>query len=168
MGFLVQNSLRFRGWILSALFALVSFVAPVGVSNASSAKRLPSVGIRAAAPLRMQDSSSGALTPAPDLLQDESDSGAASSNRPGRRQTGPRPPEGGESHGILPRKLREGLLKSDFEKMKQDAAELAKLTKSFQEDLENSNEHILSLKIVEKAQKIEGLAKKIAKTAKNY
>ena len=66
------------------------------------------------------------------------------------------------------RKRREELLKSDFEKMKQDAAELTALAKSLEEELEKSNEHILSLRIVEKAQKIEGLAKKISRTAKNY
>jgi hypothetical protein len=52
--------------------------------------------------------------------------------------------------------------------MKQDAAELTTLAKSLEEELQKSNEHILSLTIVEKAQKIEGLAKRISKTAKSY
>ena len=52
--------------------------------------------------------------------------------------------------------------------MKRDAAELATLAQSLQEDLEKSNEHLLSMKIVEKARKIENLAKRISRTAKSY
>lgn len=63
---------------------------------------------------------------------------------------------------------RKGLLKSNFEKMKRDAEELAALAKSLQVDIDGSNENVLSLKIVDKAEKIERLAKKIKAAAKGY
>lgn len=66
----------------------------------------------------------------------------------------------------LPPKQRQELLKSSFEKMKRDAEDLASLAQSLQEDLEKSNENVLSLKIVNKADKIERLAKKIKEAAK--
>ena len=68
----------------------------------------------------------------------------------------------------MTRKQRRELLQSDFEKMKRDAAELTTLAQSLQEELEESNKHILSVKIIEKAKKIESLAKRISKTAKSY
>ncbi len=63
-------------------------------------------------------------------------------------------------------KQKQDILKSNFEKMKHDADDLAALAKSLQEDLNKSNENVLSLKIVEKAEKIEKLAKKIKATAR--
>ncbi len=65
-------------------------------------------------------------------------------------------------------KQRKGLLKSNFEKMKRDAEELAALAKSLQETIDGSNENVLSLKIVDKAEKIERLAKRIKAAAKGY
>ena len=169
MGLLFQDSSRLRGWILSAFFALMSCAAPLGASDASPAKNSPSSSAaRADAQLGAQDSSLGAQAPTPDLLQGEPDPGTASSIQTGSPQSGPRSGGGEQSHVVVTRKLREGLLKSGFEKMKQDAAELTTLAQSLQEELEKSNEHILSIKIVEKAQKIEGLAKKISRTAKSY
>ncbi len=70
-------------------------------------------------------------------------------------------------HEITPKQQRD-LLKHKFEKMKRDAEELAELAKSLQEDLEASNENILSLEVVEKAKKIEKLSKKIKNAAKGY
>jgi hypothetical protein len=58
-------------------------------------------------------------------------------------------------------KQQRAILKSNYAKMKQDAEELATLAKSLQEDLNKSNANVLSLKVVEKADKIEKLAKKI-------
>ncbi len=63
-------------------------------------------------------------------------------------------------------KKKQDLLKSNFEKVKRDAADLVALAKSLQEDLDKSNENVLSLKVVEKAEKIEKLARKIKITAK--
>ncbi len=68
----------------------------------------------------------------------------------------------------LQAKQKRDLLKSNFEKMKRDADELASLAKSLQEDLDKSNQNLLSLKIVNKAEKIEKLAKKIKEVAKGY
>jgi hypothetical protein len=70
----------------------------------------------------------------------------------------------------LPRSMRDKqkreLRKYQFDKMKEHGDELMKLAKSLQEDLQKSNENILSLEVVEKAQKIEKLAKKIQEEAR--
>src|SRR3989442_4756582 len=67
-----------------------------------------------------------------------------------------------------PSKQRQELLKSNFEKMKRNADELAALVKSLQEELSKANENILSLKIVSQADKIEKLARRIKEAAKGY
>lgn len=58
-------------------------------------------------------------------------------------------------------KRQRDLTKSNYEKLKQEADELSDLAKSLQDDLSNSNADVLSLKVVQKAEKIEKLAKKI-------
>jgi len=63
-------------------------------------------------------------------------------------------------------KQKQELLKSKFEKLKKDASDLAALAKSLQEEIDASNEHVLSLKVVDKAEKIEKLARKIKSAAK--
>ena len=68
----------------------------------------------------------------------------------------------------LTRKQRRGLMKANFEKMKRDAGQLADLAKAIQEELSKSNENILSLDIVDKADKIEKLARKIKGTARGF
>jgi hypothetical protein len=73
-----------------------------------------------------------------------------------------------ESSLPLSQKQKNDLLKSNFEKMKRDAGELADLAKALQEELNKSNENILSLDIVDKADKIEKLAKRIKGTARGY
>jgi histone H3/H4 len=65
-------------------------------------------------------------------------------------------------------KQKRDLIKANFEKMKRDAGELAQLAKALQEELNKSNENILSLDIVEKAEKIEKLAKRIKGTARGF
>ena len=65
-------------------------------------------------------------------------------------------------------KQKRDLLKANFEKMKRDAGELADLAKALQEELNKSNENILSLDIVDKADKIEKLAKRIKGTARGF
>lgn len=65
---------------------------------------------------------------------------------------------------LTPKQQRE-ILKANYSKMKQDADELADLAKSLQDELNKSNENVLSLDVVEKADKIEKLAKKIKNTA---
>jgi hypothetical protein len=66
------------------------------------------------------------------------------------------------------RKQKRDLLKQNFEKMKKDAEELATLAKALQEELEASNENVLPLQVVYKAEKIEKLAKRIKSAAKGF
>jgi hypothetical protein len=61
---------------------------------------------------------------------------------------------------------KQDLLKSNFKKLKRDASELAELAKSLEEDIDKSNQNVFSLKVVERADKIEKLAKKIKSAAK--
>jgi hypothetical protein len=73
-----------------------------------------------------------------------------------------------ESPSPLSQKQKKDLLKSNFEKMKHDAGELADLAKALQEELNKSNENVLSLDIVDKADKIEKLARRIKGTARGF
>jgi len=65
---------------------------------------------------------------------------------------------------LTPKQQRE-VLKSKYEKMKQEATELSGLAKSLEQDLDKSNSDVLSLTVVDKADKIEKLAKKIKSEA---
>ncbi len=53
-----------------------------------------------------------------------------------------------------------------LKQMQQDADELAALAQSLQDDLAKSNQNVFSLKVVEKAEKIEKLARKIKNQAR--
>lgn len=66
------------------------------------------------------------------------------------------------------RKQRQELLKFNLDKMKRDVDEMADLAKSLQEDLRKANQNVLSLTIVQRAEKIEKLAKRIKETARGY
>jgi len=68
----------------------------------------------------------------------------------------------------LSEKQKRDLLKSNFDKMKHDAKELTDLAKDLEEQLDKSNENVLSLNIVDKAEKIEKLARKIKSTARGF
>jgi hypothetical protein len=84
-------------------------------------------------------------------------------------QRSPRAQSNEESSQLpLSGKQKRDFLKANFEKMKRDAGELADLAKALQEELNKSNEDILSLDIVDKADKIEKLAKKIKGTARGF
>jgi hypothetical protein len=65
---------------------------------------------------------------------------------------------------LTPKQQRE-ILKSKYEKLKQEASELADLAKALQQDLDKSNSDVLSLKVVDRADKIEKLAKRIKSEA---
>jgi hypothetical protein len=65
-------------------------------------------------------------------------------------------------------KVAQETLKANLEKMKHDAQELGDLAKGLQEELAKSDEKVLSLTILEKAEKIEKLAKSIKKTARAF
>ena len=73
-----------------------------------------------------------------------------------------------ESSGQITPKQRRDMMKANVEKMKRDAEELGALAKALQEELEKASENVLSLQIVEKAEKIEKLAKRIKGTARGY
>ena len=87
---------------------------------------------------------------------------------PAVESQGPGNPQGGPSSAPLAAKQRKEFLKSNLERMKRDADELVALAKSLQEDVNGSSENVLSLKIVDKAEKIERLARKIKSAAKGY
>src|SRR5579859_2699209 len=76
------------------------------------------------------------------------------------------PPDESEPMAALKAKQKKAILKSNFEKMKRDSENLVSLAKSLQQEIEKSNENVLSLKVVERAEKIEKLAKKIKDSAK--
>jgi hypothetical protein len=76
------------------------------------------------------------------------------------------PTDEGSSKGSLPARQKRLLLKENLERMKRDAGELADLTKALQEELNKSNENVLALDIVAKADKIQKLAKKIKGNAR--
>lgn len=78
------------------------------------------------------------------------------------------PGNGIETSGQITRKQRREFMKENVEKMKRDAEELAALAKALQEDLDKASENVLSLQIVDKAEKIEKLAKKIKGTARGF
>jgi len=73
-----------------------------------------------------------------------------------------------ENTGQITPKQRRELMKENVEKMKRDAEELATLAKALQEELEKASENVLSLQIVDKAEKIEKLAKRIKGTARGF
>ena len=73
---------------------------------------------------------------------------------------------GNDSQIPLTPKQRQELLKSKFEKMKHDADDLAALAKSLQQDVGKSSENVLSLKVLDRADKIEKLARRIKSEAK--
>jgi len=68
----------------------------------------------------------------------------------------------------LTEKQKRDMMKSNFEKMKHDAKDLSALAKALQDELDKSNENILSLDVVDKAEKIEKLARKIKGTARGF
>jgi len=89
-------------------------------------------------------------------------------DNPNAPQRSPRAHSNEEPPSSLSPKQKSDLLKANFEKMKRDAGELADLAKALQDELNKSNENILSLDIVDKAEKIEKLAKKIKGTARGF
>jgi len=68
----------------------------------------------------------------------------------------------------LSEKQKRDLMKSNYEKMKHEARDLTDLAKALQDELDKSNENILSLDVVDKADKIEKLARKIKGTARGF
>lgn len=68
----------------------------------------------------------------------------------------------------LTAKQKRKMLKAQFDKMKEQAKDLVQLAQSLQSELDKSNQDILSLQIVDKADQVEKLAKKIKSEATEY
>jgi len=56
---------------------------------------------------------------------------------------------------------KEEILKADFKKTLQDAADLVKLTQELQDELAKDDRHVLSISTLKKTEDIEKLAKRI-------
>lgn len=91
-------------------------------------------------------------------------SGAGPAGNARRPQENPAPPI--DLPRSMERKQKKELVKLKFENMKHDADELVTLSKSLQQEIQNSNQNVMSLKIVQDAEQIEKLARKIRNTAK--
>jgi hypothetical protein len=70
-----------------------------------------------------------------------------------------------DDDGLTPKQQRD-LLKHNFEKLKEDVAELFELASQLNEEVKGSSENVLSLEVVEKASKIEKLAKRVKEKAR--
>jgi hypothetical protein len=68
----------------------------------------------------------------------------------------------------LTAKQKAALMKNNFDKTKDDAAELADLANGLRDELNKTNINILSIDVIHRAEKIEKLAKKIKDEAKGY
>ncbi len=91
-------------------------------------------------------------------------SGAGPAENARRPQENPAPPI--DLPRSMERKQKKELVKLKFESMKHAADELVTLSKSLQQEIQNSNQNVMSLKIVQDAEQIEKLARKIRNTAK--
>ncbi len=60
------------------------------------------------------------------------------------------------------------IMRTNFEKSRSDAAELAALAKGLREVLNKPNVNVLSLEVINRAEKIEKLAKKIREETKGF
>ena len=83
---------------------------------------------------------------------------------------GPNPSPGAEADTrLLNGKLqRDEIVKSDYRKNLEDAAELAKLAEEVKADLERDDKYIVSVKTLKKTEDIEKLAKNIHARLKRY
>lgn len=87
-----------------------------------------------------------------------------------RTQRAPGPPTDVTTNpnSTLTPKQKQALMKSNFEKTKDDASELADIANGLRDQLDKTNINVLSIDIIHKAEKIEKLAKKIKEEAKGY
>jgi hypothetical protein len=83
-------------------------------------------------------------------------------------QGNPFPSESPEGFPKTTQKRKKALLDYNFKKLKEHAQDLAELTKSLQTEIEKSNENVLSLEIIKKADEAEKLARKIKNEAKGF
>ncbi len=101
-------------------------------------------------------------SPAPATPQNDTEDVGTQEEKPNEPSITPT----GPSTSRLGRKQRQALLKSEFEKLKRDADELADLAKSLQDEVDKSTENVFSLTVIEKADRIEKLARRIKGDAK--
>lgn len=76
----------------------------------------------------------------------------------------------GEPDPRLPngKSQRDAIVKADYKKNLEDAAELAKLAEEVKADFEKDDAHIVSIKTLKKTEDIEKLAKNIRSRLKRY
>jgi hypothetical protein len=77
-------------------------------------------------------------------------------------------PETGSGFPALSLKQKQGIVHANFEKSKNDAAELAVLAKELCKDLEKSDVNVLAPEVVGRAERIEKLAKRIRDETKGF
>jgi len=63
---------------------------------------------------------------------------------------------------------KQSIMRANFEKSKSDAVELAALAKGLREVLDKPNANALSLEVINRAEKIEKLARRIREETKGY
>ncbi len=68
----------------------------------------------------------------------------------------------------LSQKQKTDIVRANFQRTKKDIAKLSKLVQSLQDEIDKTNPNVLSLSIVNKATRIEKLAKRIKDEAKSY
>ena len=137
---MLQMSLQERSRRILMLAAMLVAILPSALLRAQTDKS-PAGSTLRAAPGQTREQREGAAEPRAQVSE---------------------PPE----HPPLGRKQRQQIVKDNFEKLERDVSELADLAKSLQEDLQASNENVLSLAVLEKADRIEKLGKQIKKRAK--
>jgi len=69
---------------------------------------------------------------------------------------------------LLNAKQKVSIMHANFAKSKTDAAELADLAKGLREELDKPNVNVLSFEVINRAEKIEKLAKKIREETKGF
>ena len=112
-------------------------------------------------------SASAAQLPSQQMSQKGTSGEKSISQRVSERQAQINADEPGQQSQLSGKQQRK-LLKSNFERMKKDAGELTDLAKALQDEVNKSNENVLSLDIVDKADKIEKLARRIKGNARGF
>lgn len=113
-----------------------------------------------------------APAPAPAQSPQNTQSEGTTLNHAGGHRSLPATPDGSDARADAPSSLsvkqKLSIMHANFEKSKSDAAELAALAKRLREELDKPNVNVLSLEVVNRAEKIEKLAKKIREETKGF
>jgi hypothetical protein len=105
------------------------------------------------------------LAPVPAPAQSIQDQPIPSTQTGGHRMLPTLPDDNTPS---LSPKQKLNIMQSNFARSKTDAAELAALAKGLREELDKPNVNVLSLEVINRAEKIEKLAKKIREETKGF